>query len=99
MNVRIDSRIVSFQDPSERLPGSRQVPEPSDAPEAGGSADESASAAVLNQNRAAAASLPLGGSAAAIRAAGLIRKQIADTPSVALAAHQLSPATVSSLLS
>ena len=99
MNFRIDSRIVSFQDSSERPPASRLGAEPADVPDAGGSAAETASAAVLNQNRAAAASSPLGDSAAAIRAASLIRNQIATRPSVALAAHQLTPATVSSLLS
>ena len=96
MNVRIDSRIVSFQDPSGP---SRPVPERADAPEAGGSTEEAASAAVSKQNRAAAVSSPLANPAAAIHAAGLIRDQIAARPSVALAAHQLSPATVSSLLS
>ena len=95
MNLRVDYRFHSQPDRNERIPQSGPQKASAKATEPTGS--EAAIAAVLSQNIAAAQS-PLPDTAAAVKAAALLRSQIANQPATAVSVHQLTPGAVSSLL-
>ncbi|MBU6427965.1 MAG: hypothetical protein KGR26_03055 [Cyanobacteria bacterium REEB65] len=96
MNIRIDSHADTMVDRTAPQAPAQASPAPA-SPAAAESA-QSAQWAVRNENLAASRN-PLQDAAAAAKAALLVRNQIASNPAVALAAHQLSLRSVSSLLS
>lgn len=97
MNLRIDNnRIVSLQDRAERLDQGRTPTRAASSQEADSAGDQAAISAVRSQNQASAN--PIADAQSARTIGLLLQTQIANHPSAAVGAHQLTPRSVKSLL-